>query len=135
VAKTETKEGLEAFARYWFEQLNFAYQTGDITGVQTVTSPDCQFCANVTNSLTTNYQGGRWLVGGKIVVPSSASTFERGDDGKYQVIVQVQQAAISYYDPGGAEFRAETSPSDSGNVMLVTYENAAWRVTGLHPLR
>ena len=44
VAKTETKEGLEAFAAYWFEQVNFAYESGDVTGVQAVTSQICVFC-------------------------------------------------------------------------------------------
>ncbi|WP_308291926.1 DUF6318 family protein [Pseudarthrobacter cellobiosi] len=135
VAKTETKEGLEAFAAYWFEQLNYAYQTGDIAGIQAVTSPACQFCSNITGSLTTNYQGGRWLAGGKIVIPSSASTFERGSGGAYQVIVQVQQSTISYYDPSGSEFRTPTEPSDGGNVLLVAFQDAAWRVTGLHSLR
>ncbi len=29
-AKAETKEGAEAFARYWYTLLNYAYETGDI---------------------------------------------------------------------------------------------------------
>jgi hypothetical protein len=135
VAKTETKEGLEAFARYWFELLNFAYQTGDISGIQAITSPDCQFCANITSSITTNYQGGRWLAGGKLVVPAASTAFERGEDGSYQVIVQVQQGTIRYHDPSGSEFRTATQPSDTGNVMLISFEDPAWHVGGLHPLR
>ena len=31
VAKTETKEGLEAFARYWFELLSYGYETVSYT--------------------------------------------------------------------------------------------------------
>lgn len=135
VAKTETKEGLEAFAAYWFDQLTFAYQTGDISGIQSLTSPACQFCTNITSSLTTNYQGGRWLAGGRIVVPTAVTTFERTQDGNYQVIVQVQQAMINYYDPSGSEFRTATQPSDTGNVLLVNFQDNAWYVNGLHPLR
>jgi hypothetical protein len=135
VAKTETKEGLEAFAAYWFEQLNFAYQTGDISGIQAVTSSSCQFCANITSSLITNYEGGRWLSGGKIVIPSAATTFHREADGNYQVIVQVQQAAINYYQSSGSEFRAVTQPSDTGNVLLINFKDSEWHVNGLHPLR
>ncbi|MFP5313120.1 MAG: DUF6318 family protein, partial [Actinomycetes bacterium] len=29
VAKTETKEGLEAFAKYWYELLSYGYESGD----------------------------------------------------------------------------------------------------------
>lgn len=134
VAKTETKEGLEAFARYWFEQVNFAYDTGDIAGVNALTSPSCEFCANITSSLTTNYQEGRWLAGGHITVPAASTTFERGPDGNYQVILQLQQETITYYQPGGGEFRTATKPSNSGNVLLVGFESGAWRVNGLHPL-
>lgn len=134
VAKTETKEGLEAFAKYWFEQLNYAYQTGDIAGVEALTSPSCEFCSNITSSLTTNYQEGRWLVGGRIAVPAASTTFERGPDGNYPVILQLQQETITYYQPGGSEFRTATQPSNSGNVLLVDFESGAWRVNGLHPL-
>jgi hypothetical protein len=134
VAKTETKEGLEAFADYWFEQVNFAYESGDVTGIQAVTSPNCEFCFNITSSLTTNYQNGRWLAGGKITVPAASTTFERASDGNYQVIVQVMQQAITYHDPDGSEFRTPTKPSNTGNVLLVGFEDKAWRVNGLHPL-
>jgi hypothetical protein len=135
VAKTETKEGAEAFAKYWFELLNVAYQTGDVSGLDTVTSSACQFCQNITSSLTTNYQGGRWLAGGKIVLPTATTTFEPGEDGNYQLIVQVQQAAINYYDPNGSEFRTATQASDTGNVLLVNFQGGAWHVNGLHPVR
>jgi hypothetical protein len=134
VAKTETKEGLEAFAAYWFEQVNFAYESGDVTGVQAVTSPNCEFCSNITSSLTTNYKNGRWLAGGKIAVPATSTTFERASDGNYQVIVQVTQQTITYHDPDGSEFRSATKPSNTGNVLLVGFEDKAWRVNGLHRL-
>jgi hypothetical protein len=135
VAKTETKEGLEAFTRHWFELLNYAYQTGDTASVQAVTSPSCEFCSNITDSLTTNYQGDRWLAGGRISIPAASTSFERSSDGNYQVILQVLQDTITYYEPGGSEFRASTKPSNTGNVLLVGFENSAWRVNGLHPLR
>lgn len=135
VAKTETKEGLEAFVTHWFAQLSFAYQTGDISGVEAITSPGCEFCSNITSSLKTNYQGGRWLAGGKIKVPSTMTVSEPAADELYQVIVQVQQATITYHDPGGSEFRAATEPSDTANVLLVSFKDAAWHVVGLHPLR
>jgi hypothetical protein len=134
-ARAETKEGLEAFARYWFAQLNFAYETGNASGLESVTAPSCEFCAKVTNSLAENYTNDRWLAGGRIETPSISTTFESDADGQYQVVVQVQQGTITYFAPGGTEFRERTQPSDTGNVMLVTYKTGEWQLSGLHPIR
>ncbi|MDQ0924744.1 hypothetical protein QF038_003252 [Pseudarthrobacter sp. W1I19] len=135
VAKTETKEGLEAFAKYWFEQLNYAYQTGDIAGFDAVTSPNCVYCSKLTASLTTNYQGDRWLAGGKITTPASTTSFERSSDGNFQVILQVLQSPVIYYETGGKEFRTASDGSNTGNVLLANFVNGAWRVNDLHPIR
>jgi len=135
VAKTETKEGLEAFTAYWFELLNYAYQTGDVAGLESVTSPGCDYCSKLSTSLITNYQGNRWLSGGKITIPVRTTTFERSADGNFQVILQVLQSPISYYEPGGREFRTASNGSNTGNVLLANFEAGAWRVNDLHPLR
>lgn len=135
VAKTETKEGLEAFTKYWFDHLNYAYQTGDVSTVQAMTSSDCEYCNNITTSLTTNYQPGRWLAGGKLTVPAATTKFEKTADGNYQVVIQVLQDTIKYYQTGGVEFRQATKPSNTGNVLLVGFAGEGWRVNGLHPLR
>lgn len=134
-AKAETKEGLEAFARYWFQLLNFAYETGHVAGLASVTSASCEFCSNITRSLDSNYQNGQWLAGGSIETPSISSVFDAQGDGQYQVVVQVQQATIKYFSPGGTEFRKPTPPSDTGNVMLAAYTDGGWRITELHPIR
>lgn len=134
-AKTETKEGLEAFARYWFEQLNFAYETGNTSGLTSVTSDRCELCSNISKSLEKNYHGDGWLAGGRIEAPSINTKSEPGTDGNYQVVVQVQQSTITYFKPDGSQFRTPTPPSDTGNVMLTAFRDGAWQVTGLHPIR
>lgn len=134
-AKAETKEGAIAFAGYWFDLLNYAYETGDVSGIGAVTSPTCELCTNITNSLTKNYEGDRWLAGGKLLTPSVTTAFTPESDGSYQVIVQVQQEAISYFASGGTEFRQRTQPSETGNVMLVEFNEDGWYLSGLHPIR
>ena len=134
-AKTKTKAGLEAFAKYWFQQLNFAYETGQTTGMSQLTSRGCELCSNISKSLQTNYLGDRWLSGGRIEAPSINTTFEPGSDGTYQVVVQVQQTKITYFKSDGSQFRPPTPPSDTGNVMLAAFRNGAWQVMGLYPIR
>src|SRR6478736_5308400 len=46
-AKAETKEGLEAFARYWYSALSYAYETGDMGPLDSVSAPTCASCARV----------------------------------------------------------------------------------------
>lgn len=134
-AKAETKEGLLAFSTHWFDLLNYAYETVDISGIGSVTSPTCELCSKITSSLTKNYEGDRWLVGGKLTTPSVTTTYAPESDGSYQVLVQVQQAPISYFAPGGSEFRSPTPASDTGNVMLVEFKEGGWYLSGLHPIR
>lgn len=134
-AKAETKEGLEAFARYWFAQLNFAYETGQIVGLTSVTASSCQYCSNITGAVVTNYERDRWMAGGHIETPSISTTYKPQADGQYQVVVQVQQEDITYFDSDGTQFRSSTPPSDTGNLMLVVFRQGQWQLTGLHPIR
>lgn len=134
-AKAETKEGLEAFARYWFAQLDFAYETGAISGITSVSAPGCEFCSNIIGALATNYEGDRWLAGGHIETPSISTTYKTQAGGEYQVVVQVQQTGITYFDSDGAQFRTSTPSSDTGNVMVIVFTNGQWLLTGLHPIR
>ncbi|WP_442960717.1 DUF6318 family protein [Pseudarthrobacter sp. MM222] len=135
VAKSETKEGLEAFARYWFQLLSYGYETGDTTPLDAITTPGCELCLNVTQAISSNYESGKWLAGGRVETPSVSTSYAEQPDGQYQVVVQVQQAMISYIGPGGTEFRTPTPPSDTGNVMIAEFASGAWRLTGLHPIR
>lgn len=135
IAKSETKEGLEAFARYWFQLLSYGYETGDTSALNPITGPGCELCLNVTKAIGSNYEGGKWLAGGRIETPSVSTPYVVQQDGQYQVTVQVQQTTISYMGPGGAEFRKPTPPSDTGNVMIAQFAHGAWRLTGLHPIR
>jgi hypothetical protein len=135
VAKSETKEGLEAFARYWFQLLSYGYETGDLAPLDSVTVSDCELCLNVTRAISSNYEGDKWLAGGRIETPAISTSYVAQQDGQYQATVQVQQAMISYIGPGGTEFRKPTPPSDTGNVMMAEFAGGAWRLTGLHPIR
>ena len=66
VAKTETKEGAEAFTKYWFEVSATRIETGDIVQPAADQSPSVISVDQVTRHVTTNWHGGRWLAGGKI---------------------------------------------------------------------
>ncbi|MGN7150037.1 DUF6318 family protein [Arthrobacter sp. SAFR-179] len=134
VAKTETKEGLEAFAKYWFELLSYGYETGDTKRLSAVTSPDCTMCERAKQVQEGWHRDGRWLVGGRVTTPVINTTFATASDGNYQVALQVSQEAISYYNPDKSLDSAEPKPADSGNLMLAVFRDGAWFVQTVEPI-
>jgi hypothetical protein len=51
VADKNTKEGLEAFARYWYALLNYGFETGNLTPWTKLTSGSCEFCNLIKKSI------------------------------------------------------------------------------------
>ncbi|WP_139164268.1 DUF6318 family protein [Arthrobacter sp. ok362] len=133
-AKAETKEGLEAFARYWFQLLSYGYETGDISRLEPITSPECRACESAKAVISGWHEGGRWLAGGKVQTPSVSTTFKVAPDGNYQVAVQASQQALSYYNADGTLNSTDPKPDDTGNLMLAIYKNGKWYVNNIQPI-
>ena len=60
-------EGVEAFTLYAIEVINYAYQTNDVTYLERIMTPDCQFCENAIYRLTTISNAGGRVEGGKLI--------------------------------------------------------------------
>jgi len=134
VAKTETKEGLEAFARYWFELLSYGYETGDTQALTAITSANCIMCERTREVQNGWHEDGRWLVGGKVSTPAVSTAFHKGSDGQYQVAVQVSQEAISYYNADRSLDSTDPKPADSGSLMFAVFRDGAWYVNTIEPI-
>ncbi|MDQ6739582.1 MAG: DUF6318 family protein, partial [Actinomycetota bacterium] len=91
-----SKAGIEAFARYWYETLSYAYETANFGPLEAITDPGCVSCANVKAGHTPWHQDGRWTAGGRMVVISLGSAFTVTKENNYQVILSVKQEAITY---------------------------------------
>jgi hypothetical protein len=126
-AKAETKEGLEAFAKYWYSTLSYAYETGDVTPMQAVSATTCTSCLRVKEVVEAWHSEGRWLAGGKMVVQGAQSKFVETAPGEYQVLIQVFQEPLSYYRSDMTlDEKTEQKPA-AGDIMLASYEGGAWR--------
>lgn len=133
-AKAETKEGLEAFARYWFQLLSYGYETGDTSRLEPITSSVCAACERAKAVITAWHADGRWLTGGKTDTPSVSTTFRVAPDGNYQVAIQVSQSALSYFNADGTAHRSDTKPDDTGNLMLAVFRDGSWYVNNIQPI-
>ena len=133
-AKAETKEGLEAFARYWYSTLTYAYETGDVGPLERVSSASCVSCGRVKDVVQGWHSEGRWIAGGAMVVEGAQTKFIETRSAEYQVLIQVRQEALNYYKADKTlDERAEPSPA-IGDLMIATYGDGAWTAVNVEHL-
>ena len=66
LANEYSEEGAAAFAKYYFELLNYTIETNDPKLISKVTSQDCTVCIESTiDSANRAQKSGKWQVGGK----------------------------------------------------------------------
>ena len=131
VAKTETKEGAEAYSTYWFSVLSYSYETGDTALFDRIAPSPCEECQKVKKVIRDWHEEGRWLVGGKISTPVTNTTFSKAQNGTYQVAVQVHQEPLSYMRADGSVARTDPQAPDQGNLLVLSYDKDKWSVVEL----
>ncbi len=133
VAKTETKEGLEAFTAYWYMTLSYAYETGDTTPLATISGPNCVFCTGLREGITTAWSNGRWVSGGKIETPAITADVKPGSSAT--AVVQVLQQAIEIRKPDGSLYQDPKAATNVGSRAGATFGEAGWLMTDLGLIR
>ncbi|WP_442951305.1 DUF6318 family protein [Paenarthrobacter sp. Z7-10] len=121
-----SKAGLEAFARYWYQTLSYAFESGDLKPLESVSEAGCIPCARTKTGITPWHQKGRWTVGGQMTVNGAQSTFETAPDGTHQVIASVSQGSISYYQADGTLVETHPSSRPITDILVATYANGQW---------
>jgi hypothetical protein len=129
LAKENTKEGLEAFIRYWYAQLSYVDETGDMSSWLPLISRDCRLCVRLQESGEDGYSNGRWLVGGKISVP--VVEVQWGADSVKAVKVQVIQDQIDYFNPDGSVGRTRSEASNDAFALFASFAEGQWIVVDL----
>lgn len=134
LADKNSKEGLEAFTKYWYSLLNYGFETGDLSSWVKLTSTSCEFCNVLRNSITVGYKEGRWQVGGRLSTPSVEPRYKPGAQSQ-QVIVQVIQEKTQFYKADKSVGRGPAAGSNTASVVLAEYSGGRWTVSDLHPVR
>ena len=125
-AKVQSKEGLEAFAKYWYELVNYGFETGDTEPIRAISGPDCAVCKTFYEMVGNGFETSDWISGGEIEVQGVHSDFILTPEGRYQVLIQERQSAITYYGPGG-EYGTHEGSSGSGVQMIeARYTDRGW---------
>lgn len=125
-AKVESKEGLEAFARYWYELVNYGFETGDAEPIRAISGPDCAVCENFYTMVGKGFENTDWIVGGKIEVQGVHSDYVLTPEGRYQVLIQERQETLSYYGPSGMYNEYPGTKNYGVQMIEATHTGAGW---------
>lgn len=133
-AKAETKEGLEAFAKYWYSTLNYAYETGDLTPIGSISDPSCALCGRVFPGIQKWNADGKWIIGSSVAVQAVQSKFVRTADGSFQVVIQSQQQSGSLRNADGTEAQQVQPSTVLGDLMIARFANGEWKALNVDRL-
>ena len=125
-AKAETKEGLEAFAKYWYASLSYAFESGDIKSVAAVTSESCSTCNKQISVLSDWYQAGGWVQGGKFDVDVAQSNFQAAAPHEYQVVIQLRQLEGTFFKADGSMGNSQSTTDFFGDIMVASFDEGHW---------
>ena len=134
-AKVQSKEGLEAFARYWYEAANYGYETGDVGLVQAISAPDCTTCLNYYGVVEQGFVGDGWMAKSQIDVQDTHSDFLLTPENRYQAVVQLRQDDMEYYTPAGHVRTDESRPMPSAQLLEATWSDQRWITVNIATLK
>jgi hypothetical protein len=133
VAKTETKEGAEAFTKYWFSVLSYAYETGDTAALSDLSKPECSFCQALVDDIEAAWADDKWISGGQIEIP--VATANPSTDGSTQVVLQILQKELVIHSQDGSPYQEKTAATNAGSVAMMKFADAGWVVNDLGLIR
>ncbi|MDM7990618.1 DUF6318 family protein [Arthrobacter sp. zg-Y877] len=125
-AKVQSKEGLEAFAKYWYDLVNYGYETGDVGPVQAISSPDCAACLNYYEAVEQGFIGDDWMAQGHIEVKDAYSEFVLTPQGRFQVLVMLQQGDMEFYGPSGLQGIDDGDTAPAVQLFEASYADGQW---------
>ncbi|MGP0222320.1 DUF6318 family protein [Paenarthrobacter sp. NCHU4564] len=134
LARENTKEGLEAFIRYWYAVLSYAYETGETGALDAVSKPSCALCRSLSDGIKTAWSDQRWVSGATI----RAAAVEFGFDGSSPsqiAVVQVIQQRIEIRNQDGSLYQEPTPESNTASRAALTHEDDGWVMVDLGLIR
>ncbi|MCU6481123.1 DUF6318 family protein [Arthrobacter sp. A2-55] len=125
-AKEFSKEGLEAFATYWYSTLGYAFETGDPGPMLAISDPGCKPCNAMKSAATGGHENGRWIVGGQMEVLTTEASFDPAPDGSYQTITMVRQSQVKYYRADKSLSKDLGAKSSVADIVVTDYVKGQW---------
>jgi len=103
-AKQHTREGVEAYARYFVDVANYAQRTGDTRGVQSLAGPDCATCAQYVADVKEWYRVGSVRGGLLTITRVHTPAFRKGFSPVS--LLDVDVSPVEWFDADGSKVGA-----------------------------
>ncbi len=65
IAKEHTEEGLKAFIEYYYDLIDYSYESQSTDLLSQYTNPLCGTCSQIVYDIQTDHAAGAWRVGGE----------------------------------------------------------------------
>ena len=127
-ATPETPQGAAAFARYYFDLVNEAFDAGDATAVRGLSDPGCDGCNNLIKAIEKEDKPGERIEGGDFeVLFAESPPVEDGD-----VIVDLRYGVSELRVVGEDGQILRTTPAEPGidAQLRLMREGQLWMVRG-----
>lgn len=127
-AKKHTAAGAEAFVEFYWEMVNYAQLTGDLSGLVRLSDPNCGACAGGLDFLRRIFNGGGEVRGGEVSVQTHDSIkVHAGRDVSFRVLADVTNTRQVVDMPGTR--KDETYPAATSAIQfIVDPERIGWTV-------
>lgn len=130
-ASLKSQQGLEAFIPYWFETMSYAYETGDLDPVRSVTDSECSLCAALSKDIENWTLKGRWIVGGQLEVTEVEDRFVETTAGNYAPYVFATQEPLAFYANNALQGKAEGIDEPLLWIATATFDDGSWVMVDL----
>ena len=130
-AKVKSKDGLLAFARYWYELVNYGYETGDVSPVQAVTSPNVAGAVSFYEVVSQGYADSDWMGGAHVSVRGLESEYVETVEFRYQAVAEIFQDPFQFYEPYGSSTVMHPDMNPGWQLLEASYTSGAWKLENI----
>jgi hypothetical protein len=130
LASERSAQGAQAFVRYWFQTLDYATQTGDISRLTQASDPSCQPCESAISVVRESYSDGGYMQGGTFTLRAvSADTFALKD--RPQITVSYDRSSRAGYGPDGQVRDSRPAAAFVSSQLTLTWSANGWHVASI----
>lgn len=132
VAKEQTFEGAKAFLEYWVEAKNYNIETGKVSPVKELVTPNWPEEREMYEAIDQEYKADGWVEGSLAKLEIPDEDFNVVYEGLYDVIVYHTENPGKLYDKNGKvkEEIPAFNTSHQPTVITLKFENGRWAVDG-----
>ncbi len=123
-------DGAIAVAEYFLQLYPYSYATGDVDAWQSLSHPECVFCADVNENIHDMFMAAHRAEGGSVSFASTSGR-EVTQGELFSIDLQMTQAPSRVIDANSAEVEGWSTEKTYDVNVLVLRDGDRWQVRGI----